>query len=195
MSTDPTNGPDRFELASQAAGAERSKRPRHWIVLAGLLLAGSLASGVAAFQSSRDAGLLLSRQKALAEETLQSAGRLRALQTAAASGGPSISEPSTQVLSRIERAGIDAGLRDPVKLPKETRKDQPRPGVAALATRWTYEVRDPSLPIVLEWIKLCTQTVPGLEVQSVVVRPEANVWLVTVVFVKWERAEERTQGT
>ncbi len=194
MTTQET-GPDRLELASKAASSERSKRPRHWILLAGLLLAGSLASVVFSWQSSRAAGLALSRQQTIAEDTLESAGRLRALQTAAASGGPSISEPTTQVLSRIERAGIDTGLRDPVKLPKETRKDQARPGVAALATRWTYEVRDPSLPTVLEWIKASTQTVPGLEVQSVVVRPEASVWLVTVVFVKWERAEERTQGT
>ncbi len=194
MTTQDT-APDRLDLAAKAASAERSKRPRHWILLAGLLLAASLASVVFSWQSSREAGLALSRQQALAQETLESAGRLRALQTAAASGGPSISEPTTQVLSRIERAGIDTGLRDPVKLPKETRRDPVRAGVGALATRWTYEIRDPSLPIVLEWIKASTQSVPGLEVQSIVVRPEASAWLVTVVFVKWERAEERTQGT
>jgi hypothetical protein len=189
------NGPDRFELASRAASTERSTRPRHWILLAGLLLVVALGTLVFAVRSSVEASDRLERQQSIFTQTLESVGRMKALQAAASSGGPRLSEPSTQVLSRIERAGIDAGLADPVKLPRDTRKDAARPGAVALATRWTYEVRDPNLPVILAWLEACTRTVPGLEVQSVVVRPEANVWQVTAVFVKWERAEERTQGT
>lgn len=175
----------RLALAAAAARAERQNQPKFLLYAAGALLAAAIIFVGVAFSGSLAASADLASQKKQAETTVQLAGRYRALK-AAAQNGPTY-QPATQIRTRIEQAGVDAGLKDRVPLP-QTHTD-PQRSIGSQQTRFDYEVRDENLPNLLAWMQKSLADVPGLEVYSLTLRPEAHKWKLNVSFSRWERIE------
>jgi hypothetical protein len=176
----------RLAMAAVAARAERLNQPSILLYLAALLLLAALIFLGVEFRASLSASSHLSSEKSQAEETIQKAGRLKALREAA-QAEPSLSQPATQVRTRIEQAGVDVGLKNRVPLPT-TRTERP-PGLGSMQTRFDYEVRDEDLQRLLQWTQKAVTDVPGLEVYSISLRPEAHQWILRVSFSRWERTE------
>lgn len=181
----------RHEIVAMAARTERGNQPTYLMVIALGLVGVSLVYLLIGWraQAAADALMLAERRNA---ETVQTAlGTLRGLQAAGTGAGPKVSESSDTILSRIQRAGADAGLKNAVPLP---RTGSGRPSVTnsnkdVAKVTWNYTVKDPSLSALLEFTKRATEVVSGLEVYSVTVRPQAGEWEMTVEFCRWERVE------
>lgn len=176
----------RLALAGAAARAERQNQPTFLLYGAGALLLASLIFVAVSFSSSLAASSDLATQKKQAEGTIQLAGKYQALQ-AAAKSQPWLNQPATQIRTRIEQAGADVGLKDHVPLP--TTRTDPQRTIGSQQTRFDYEVRDESLPNLLSWLQKCLADVPGMEVYSITLRPEAHKWKLNVSFSRWERIE------
>ena len=176
----------RLALAAAAARAERQNQPKVLLYAAGLLLLAALLFLGITFRASLAAASDLKTQKRQAQETIDQAGLLKALHEAAAAA-PELVQPATQVLSRIEQAGVDAGLKNKVPIPRP-RFETP-PGLGSKQTRLDYEIRDESLPRMLDWMERAVAEVPGLEVYSVSLKPETHQWILRVTFSRWERTE------
>jgi hypothetical protein len=70
----------------------------------------------------------------------------------------------------------------PGRTPVETK------GAGVQRVRFEYRaVRDEKLEALLGWLGQATEDIPGLEVFSVTIKPEAAGWLMDVVFTRWER--------
>jgi hypothetical protein len=178
----------RLALAAAAARAERQNQPKALLYAAGALLLAALIFVAVAFSSSLAAAADLATQKKQAEATVQLAGKYKALKEAAKNQGPN-NQPATQIRTRIEQAGVDAGLKDHVPLP--TTRTDPQRSIGSQQTRFDYEVRDESLPNLLAWIQKSLADVPGMEVYSITLRPEAHKWKLNVSFSRWERIENQ----
>jgi len=180
----------RVVLAGAAARTQRANQPRHLLLFACVLLAGAVLALSLAWRASTQAKEQLATQRATAEEVAQSAGKLRALKQAAASGGggPRANEPLQQIFSRIERASVDAGLKEPARLPRD-QKREPNLTLKTVRVRLTYEVRDPDIGAIVAWTRKACEEVPGLEVSSLELSPEAQRWKALVVFTRWEREQ------
>lgn len=192
MSRAPALSEDRrLELTALAARTERANQPRHFVLLALLACAAALLALVISWNSYRAASARLTQERTTAEEITQTAARLRTLreQAAANTSGPAISEGGHLILTRIEQASSDAHLEKRTSAPLRTRPDVKDQASNAVRKTWEYEVRDKNLNAIVQWMTLATEKVPGLEVNSVTLRPEAQQWFCRVVFTRWERTE------
>lgn len=177
----------RQDLTVEAQRSASANRPRHILIGAGALFVVALIAIGLAYTRYAEASSKLESEKTLAKNMVEAAARLRALKEAAAADtGPAPNAPDTQIFSRIEQAGHDAGLTNKVPLPQQSRGSST---AGASQKRYLYELRDASLPAILLWVERCQQEVPGLEVSAIIVRPEAQVWYVKVTFSRWERTE------
>ncbi|CAG1006088.1 hypothetical protein PHYC_03286 [Phycisphaerales bacterium] len=185
------NEDQRLELASLAARTERANQPRHFVLLALVVLAGALVVLLVSWRSYSRASGDLARQRETAANVTEAAGRLRMLREVAEANdsGPKIAEGGQQIWTRIEQASVDAQLDKKTGAPLRTRPDVKVQGSNAVRKTWEYEVRDPNLMAIIHWMSLATEKVPGLEVNSVTIRPEAQQWFARVVFTRWERTE------
>jgi hypothetical protein len=174
-------------LAASAARAQRRNRPA-WLVLLGVIV---LLSGAAfawsGWSAHGEQRARARRAKAEADRVLAAAAKLKAMDDAEASGdGPRVVETGN-VLSRIEAAGSRVGLSKPVGV--GTRNVTARRELKLNQVRISYNVKDESLGALLAWAEEAVRDVPGLEVYSLNVRPEASEWSVNIVFSRWERME------
>jgi hypothetical protein len=181
----------RFELAMTAAARERRNRPL-WMVGGALVLA--LVTGAAAitgFLAHRSARSQLERglQDLAAVEHM--AAQFRALDSVAAQAEQSqVGEPMAGLRSRVEDLAKRAGFAV-APLPRNEDRTPPVNGV--VIRRYSYfEVREPSLSTILEWLRLATQDpaerVPGLEIESLTLKPVGNTWNMNLTLRRWERA-------
>lgn len=180
----------RDELAFAAARAERANQPRHllWLAVLGLAVALLVLSFAARARSRALAKL--DTERATAQRIVDSAARLRALEGMETdASGSRAAQPETFLNSRIQGAGVTAGLRDRVALPKTRPRANRPPGMDSEQIKLEFEHRDPSLEALLRWMRQATQDVPGLEVYSLVIEPEAQAWKIKVTFSRWQRAE------
>lgn len=178
----------RFSTAAAAARAERRNRPRHLLLLAVALLVfctGLLAwSGIAraraasAFAEARDR----------AQQIVTKVDELRFLQAEADSAGAAATEGESihNRLSRFQELGEQARLKNPPSVPQAKTADRTSSG-GYTQRRLTYVVRDESLDNLLAWMRLAIEDIHGLEIQSVRLIPEANLWSLNVVFSRAER--------
>jgi hypothetical protein len=176
----------RLALASAAARAERQNQPRALLYAAGLLLLIALIFVGVAFRGSLAAASDLRTQQKQTDDVIQRAGRLKALREASTSD-TSLNQPLSQLISRIEQSGVEAGLKNHLSVP--VKREEKPPGMGAKQTRLDYEVKDDDLPRLLQWVQKATAAVPGLEVYSVSLKPEAHQWTLRVSFSRWERIE------
>lgn len=175
---------ERFALAAAAAGSERRNRPRHLVIFATILLVASLIYlGVAVGERGR-ARAVVGRQTREAERLAAMAAELVKLeQQAAASATGGVGAPMSDLTSRLERFAADAGLVQPLN----HRRGAGEPRGGAVLYRYPYDIRDPSLENVMTWFQKSVEGIPGLEIQSLKIRPEPNAWFVQVTFSRWER--------
>lgn len=174
----------RYELADAARAAELGNRPRSLLILATLLFLITGVALVATLRTREAAARQLESQsyrKALVDGlALQFDAVERRMHSADISGNA----PLTDLLSRIEKAASDAGLRDSPKIP------QPNTSKTTGGTKnlYTYAMQDPSLENLLAWVEGAKANVPGLEVSSIEIVPAPKVWKFNVTFVRWERS-------
>jgi hypothetical protein len=83
---------------------------------------------------------------------------------------------------------VEAGLRDPLRVPAEAIPDIDRTK-GTRQVQLTFDIRDPSMEALVQFMQRAVAEVPGLEVQSIQIKPEAQVWYLQVKFARWERLE------
>ena len=88
------------------------------------------------------------------------------------------------LLSQLEGLATRAGLKEKPNPPRQN--PQTRSGVTVTEYYYT-NVKDASLKPLLEWLRLATAQIPGLEVYGLNLRPDPNNWNMTVTFRRWER--------
>lgn len=181
----------RHEIVAMAARTERANQPRHLLVIAGVLVVAATVYLFTGWRAHAIAMVSLREEQRHAETVQTALGSLKALQAAGNNAGPKANESSDTILSRIQKAGTDAGLKNPVPLPgpnagRPTRTNSNKD--VAKAT-WRYTISDPSLPALWEFLRHATEAVGGLEVYSVSLRPSGLNWEMTVEFCRWERVE------
>jgi hypothetical protein len=184
----PQNDETRLAMAAAAAGAERANQPRYLVLVAGVLLAAALLFVGLSYRASRDAAEQARDEEAAAMKIVTAAARFKALREAGTDAGPAVAPGHTQVLSRIQNAGVDAGLSKPVPLPIH-RPQTPSGG--SVQHRFECTVEDDSLPALFDWMQRAIADVPGLEVYSLTLRPDQNkkVWALRVTFALWQKTE------
>lgn len=177
----------RQEMAMRGERALASNRPVKFVALAAIIFVCGLIFLLVSWSSMTSAQTRLSRERKLAEGVVDRLGQLKTLQARAAASGVEVSQPVTQIRSRIEAAGVEAGLKNRPPLPT-TRSDRAN-AEGAVSTRFDYDVRDESLEALLAWVERSVAEVPGLSVYSVTISPENQAWRLRVTFSRWERAQ------
>ncbi len=178
----------RSRLAAQASRAEQRNRPRVLILGAAVLFAVGAWFAWDGFQRRSDASGQAAAAQRNAEATLAAASRLQGL-IASTSGqdGPEPSEPTSGLLSRIEALGPRAGLKS--RVPIGSLSTKPERSLGWNQVRATYTIRDESMNAILTWVNMVVGDIPGMEVHTITIRPEAAEWVVIVIFSRWEKAE------
>jgi hypothetical protein len=183
----------RFELAASAAARERRNRPM-WIVgAAAVLLAGVLLVALLGISMNASARADLRRELEDQAHVEQLLGQLRQLTEAQSdAGATNIGTPMTDLRTRLETLARTAGFKD---APFSTNEDVRDIGNGIRIRKMPYfNVKAPSLGVVLEWLRLATQDpasrIPGLEVESLTMKPDPkdNTWSMNFTLRRWERA-------
>lgn len=178
---------------ADAARHERANRPRHLVVLSSLLLLVAIGAVAYAWSERSAAFEQLSVQRGLADQIVELANKLKALEAkAAAEGRPKWGAPITEIRSKIQQAATVAGLKTASTLLPQEQTDQVDRKLGVQRKKLTYrEVRDESLENLLHWVQSTAAEIPGLEVYSLEIhQPEPNQWKITVVFSRWERSDK-----
>jgi hypothetical protein len=175
----------KFELAMAAAGRERINRPRALLVLAVVVMLVALVAAAWGLASRRSARASLTRALAdqAAVETM-AADWKKLLDEERDAGSEMMGKRMPDLLTQIEARATRAGLKDKPSPPRQN--PQTRAGVTVTEYYYT-NVKDPSLKALLEWLRLTTAEIGGLEVYSLNLRPDPNNWNMTVTFRRWER--------
>ncbi len=177
----------RLEQAAQAARTARRNQPKGLLLIAGVLLAAMLLYVLFAVFARQSAISSMESARERAQEAVRQAGELKALR-AVAQTNPGATASATQLRSRIEQAGVDAGLSKVVPLPNE-RVETLIPGLGSRQYKYDYELTDPNLAPLLSWVERSVAAVPGIEVYGISLRPEANHWRLRVTFSRWQKTE------
>jgi hypothetical protein len=176
----------RFELTLGAATRERRNRPMAALVLSGVVLVASAVFAIYAVGARATTRAMLTRSledQAQAEVKIAQWIKLTASegQTPAGSG-----KPTEFRASRMEDLATRAGMKNRPNAPASP-EDKSRPGIVVYKHIYTG-VQDPSLAALVEWVRLATEEISGLELESLKVRPEPAGWRMDVSFRRWERA-------
>lgn len=176
----------RFELTLGAATRERRNRPIAALVLAGLVVIGAAVFALYAVGARAAARLELRRalsDQAQAEVKVAEWTRMVERDGASPQGTGGKSEFRA---SRMEELATRAGMKNRPNAPASP-EDKSRPGIVVYKHVYTG-VQDPSLAALVEWVRLATDEISGLELESLMVRPEPAGWRMDVSFRRWERA-------
>lgn len=179
----------RLELASAAARTARRNQPKGMLLFSGAVLVGALIFLLTSVMSRQSALSRLEKSKQQAESAVQLAGRYKALRAASTASPTVQATGSQQIFSRLEQAGAEAKLERTVPLPKPPRTDKP-PGFGSVQSKFDYTVTDKSLSAILRWLELSVAAVPGLEINSVSLKPDQHTWTIRVTFSRWEKLVE-----
>jgi hypothetical protein len=173
-------------LAMQAQAGERRNRPRALVYASVLLFVCGGALALHGTSRASEAQQRTQRAKAQADNTLAALAQLDSLIKRRAGEGPKI-EGSSQALSKIEAAGVRAGYPG---FPVGAVTTTPRRDIGAnqISIRYTA-LKHEDLSVLMTWISSALADVPGLEVASVMLRPEAEKWSMDVRFTRWEKVE------
>ena len=178
----------RLQLAAAAARTERSTQPRHLLVLALVLLVAAVTALAVTWTSHVKAVGRLRTEEATAGQVATGAAKLKALKAAAGSqNGPRANEKIGQILTLIENASADAGMKSRAQSPSQRR--DPFKAQNTVRVKLEYTVRDPSLAAIMDWARRSCEQVPGLEFYAIDLAPEAQNWRATITFVRWEREQ------
>lgn len=179
----------RFNTASAASRAERRNRPRHLLLLSIALLTFAAALLGWGLLSRARAAATFRKEQVRAGQVVTKTDELRALRAESELTGAGLREGDSihNSLSRFQDLGAQAGLKNPPSVPQAKTADRTAQG-GYLQRRLTYAVRDESLDNLLNWMRMAIEDIHGLEIQSIRLTPEANLWSLNVVFSRSERA-------
>lgn len=177
---------ERYDLAMVAAASERSNRPKNLIVIPLLLFVVAsimLIYGLFTLESGR---VQLRSQESRVNNLINNIVILKELeQTGEAPGEEGILDPIPDFLTRAEACATDAKLAKSPALPA-TRRDR-YPGFVRVRQVYSNVV-DPSLPALLEWVRLTQERIPGIFVYSLALKPAGDRgWTLDVTYARWER--------
>lgn len=174
-------------LAQRAQAGLQRNRPRVFVLAACLVFVCGAVLCLHGMRKASDALERTQRAKTQAGNTLQALAHLDSLIKRRAGEGPRI-EGNSQTLSKIEEAGIRAGMAKP--FPVGQTASSPRRDINASQITVRYNaMKHEDLGVLLAWVNGALADVPGLEVVSLNVRPEAEKWSMDVRFGRWERTE------
>ena len=180
----------RFELALAASAHERANRPR--AVVAAAVVAVVVAAVVAlwGWSSLRSArsGLraALNEQVEVEAMTREWEKLDRQERENGAGGQPGTGRQITDLYSRMEQLATRAGLKDK---PQPPRANESLRGPIKIIEYTYNNVRDASLKALLEWTRLASAEIPGMEVYGLTLKPDPNNWNLVVTFRRWERTQ------
>ena len=180
-------GESRDALVSAAAGNERRNRPVYLVAVAVVLLAACLVSLAASLWAVGTASREFSRERAAATTLASAVGRLKELE-GQAGGGEKGPAPNDKILTMLQGAAERAGLENSKTLMPRPSPPENR-GAGVQRVKFEYDaVRNEELEPLLLWLRYATEDIQGIEVYSVTLRPDANAWIMKVVFQRWQRA-------
>jgi len=178
---------DRYELASRAQNQQRLNYPKHLIVLGVLLVIISIIILVVAWQARAGAQTSNTRR---AYQLTQIEALIANIQTLEQSQTTETSQdqfqPIPDILSKFKQYARQAKLSTELGLPNQPKSRMM--GNARLMT-YPYAIRDPSLEHLLDWVKISTSQIPGLEVTDMMVKPGKQDWLLTITLSRYERTQ------
>jgi len=183
----PTLSEDqRFELSAIAARDERRNRPAHLLLLATICFVLALLAMIWAALSRASALKTLGDQRFMASQIQQTCGEIVALREHAAKQGDKINQPISQIRSRLQAIAAESGVKGKVQIPRDEGEERRGP---SKRIKFRFDnVQDENLGALLAWLDNAVKELPGVEVYSVSIRPQANVWNLSVTFARWERA-------
>lgn len=180
----------RYELTMAAAARARANRPSALVAGAVVLLVVALGAMVwglvsraGAISDLREAQSEQARVEALAGEWTALADAERTQAGGKAGLGARISD----LYTRMEQYATRAGMTKRPDTPRENPTTRPNTNIRVIEYYYT-NVKDPSLKALLEWVRIATAEVPGLEVYGITLKPDPNNWTMNVTFRRWERA-------
>ena len=180
----------RADVAVAASRNQRRNRPTHLVVLAIALAAVSLIALLFMLQRRNDAKTAMSKERGVGDKATELVAQLRELKAAEDSTSVRYGGAESELTpSKFKNAANAVGLKHAPALPLRQAVDKEISGVHRL--RWTYEVKDESMPNLMKWVQQVVRDIPGLEVYSISLKPEATQWSLKVTFSHWERAEQK----
>ena len=176
---------DRFELVLGAAGRERRNRPVGLLVAAACILIACAVFAVYAIgaRATDRRGLIRAQQ-----DQAKVVGLIEKWKTLAKSSTDSsgvVGQPGAFKVSRMEELATKAGMKTKPNTPRSI-EDKTHAGI--VLTRYIYtEVRDDNLKALVEWARSGCAEIPGLELESITLKPEPAGWKLDATFRIWER--------
>jgi hypothetical protein len=174
-------------LAMRAQAGLSRNRPRSLVLGACLVFVCGAALCLHGMSKANAALERTSKAQTQANNTLQALAHLDSLIKRGAGEGPRI-EGSSQMLSKIEAAGLRAGYPAPFPVGQVSNTPKRDIGANQVSVRYS-QMKHEDLSVLLGWVQTAVTEVPGLEVISITIRPEAEKWSMDVRFGRWERAE------
>lgn len=184
----------RADRAALALDAERSNRPTYLVVVAALLLVIAVVVFVSSFFAKRSAEQDLIRRRAEAQRVMELCQRIKGLRIAAAEAKKlDVGQARGDIALEIKKAAPGA-LAPALPVPQEQTRDKDQERRVQQRV-WIYQnIRSESLADLLTWAQNAPSKVSGLEVRSVQLKPESNVWNMRVEFARWEKMPEEGRG-
>ena len=178
----------RADRAAQAQAAAARNRPKTIVYAAGLLLAVGLLLLILADRQRAEALDALSLQRQQTSNVFKLIDDVRKLRARQAAMPALKIERREDVRQAIRDAAPDA-LRPKVPIPKENLTSIEKladKNAQRMVLRYE-QVNHESLEDLTTWVGRALERVPGLEVYSISVKPQQNVWTMTVHFSRWEK--------
>lgn len=179
---------DRFEQAAAAEADARRNRPVQLVVLAGVVLAISVAWLILSMRSHAAAETSLDRDRRQTDRLAQRAGDIELLSLRLAGGADenSVVVPAVPPLSQFERLAEESGLYQNQNFPnpREQRPSTQAEGVVRAV--YTYDIRDASIARLLRFVELATTRINGMALDDIQLTPDRTAWRLRVTFVRFE---------
>jgi hypothetical protein len=176
----------RFESAMAASSHERRNRPRSLILLGGLLLGASFLTALLGWWSRTSARAHYeerSNERFRLQRMVQEWRDLEAKQSAGT--GTGAHDPYPNLLSTMENLATSAGIKTVPQPPRPSERQIP----GGKETTYVYtDVRDESLQSLIDWVRLASEEIPGMELMEIPeLKADGAGWRMRVIFKRWER--------
>jgi hypothetical protein len=176
----------RFELSLAAAGRERANRPRALVALALLVLVLAMLGavwGLASRRSTIRALRVAQDEQVRVDQLLKEWDRLEKQQP---SGAGPLGGKIDGLYTKMEDLARRAGVKNKPDLPRQT---ETRRGDIKIIEYHYQNLKDASIKALLEWARLASTEIPGMEVYNLKLNPDPTNWTMNVTFRRWERAQ------
>jgi heme/copper-type cytochrome/quinol oxidase subunit 2 len=177
---------DRYELAAKAQNQQRLNYPSHLIALGIVLVFIACAVLIISWRVRSSAEEQNAKNARELVQIEQYIGDIQAIEIARATN-PEIDvfQPLPEILSTLGRYAVEAKLGDP-GLPI---RPQSRPEGDAIKKTYPYRVNNESLEYLLDWPRISTEKIPGLQISELIIKPTNQNWTMNVTFTRYERVE------